>query len=636
MIYDYYCTNCGHKLEGKEIVFDLAQILDLNSGSGENLFIKFSTEDLMELAERNGEVLEDGKKTRLRLSLFDLLGYIAQDFTNSLDQEAMQSLTYEEFEQVTAISNLMKSSGLQNAAVQVKNVRALVDDIIAKLEVEEKTDSEILEEEWTQDTANYSMYFWVLPIFFENTRQIYTIRYSSEVNPPTLMPCSFSGLEIRGYCPKCNQPILKGSGQYEHILVGFLGAQSAGKTSLFVSMINDLPNYFINMGIDLPELLCDGKYEKIKKAIDYNSHGWAVGKTDAKATIETYNASLLVTRKTDKRKVILSFIDIAGELCYDKRTQSISLEALQKFPLITACHLYMLCTCVSQKGYGEADEEAPAIDNVALLNIATGIYEIRRGDEGQLSVPPMALVVTKVDMAVGAHHAGGGAWGRENPVYSNPFAPEQLQELRFHRYRDGDAFNLQAQIEHLKEIYEDASNEDILEALRWCMTTYESKKESNYISFLPCSALGMMGRKFDPERHDFNNDGDSFRPQKLDVVWTWILCNIGMKPVFGKYCLPYIPSYEEGIKIDNASEEAYNVRLVFQADQEQDRTKAVYKLYLSNSELDHELYIHHQGDVEQPTGRNPIAAAMAKRAAATHENERMTILKGYLEKHRSR
>ena len=32
-------------------------------------------------------------------------------------------------------------------------------------------------------------------------------------------------------------------------------------------MINDLPNYFGKLGIELPEVLCDGKYEKVKNDI---------------------------------------------------------------------------------------------------------------------------------------------------------------------------------------------------------------------------------------------------------------------------------------------------------------------------------------------------------------------------------
>ena len=92
MIYDYYCTNCGNKLYGTDIVFNLAQILDL----GSERFIKFSPIDLREVAERNNQPLVNGKKIRLKITLFDLLGYIGQDL-DTLNQEAMQELSYDEF-----------------------------------------------------------------------------------------------------------------------------------------------------------------------------------------------------------------------------------------------------------------------------------------------------------------------------------------------------------------------------------------------------------------------------------------------------------------------------------------------------------------------------------------------------------
>ena len=57
MIYNYYCTNCGHELRGVDIIFDLAQMLDLHSGNGEDLFIKFSPIDLQELAQETGRHL---------------------------------------------------------------------------------------------------------------------------------------------------------------------------------------------------------------------------------------------------------------------------------------------------------------------------------------------------------------------------------------------------------------------------------------------------------------------------------------------------------------------------------------------------------------------------------------------------
>lgn len=134
--------------------------------------------------------------------------------------------------------------------------------------------------------------------------------------------------------------------------------------------------------------------------IRLNKYGWAVGKTDAQVVVEAYNATLLVTRRTGNKTILLSFVDIAGELCYDQNIQDISLDALQSFPLITSCHLYMLCTCVSQMGYGNAEENerenAAAIDNRALIQIANGIYRQRNNQD---SIPPMCIVITKVDMA---------------------------------------------------------------------------------------------------------------------------------------------------------------------------------------------------------------------------------------------
>lgn len=122
--------------------------------------------------------------------------------------------------------------------------------------------------------ANYHMHCWVEPIYFEGTDEIYTIRFFDEENPVNLK--SFENIiAIRGYCPECRKPIIKDAGRYEHKLVGFLGAQSAGKTSLFVAMINnELPNMFTQLGIKLPDPLClsDGRYDRLLKAIEQHQN----------------------------------------------------------------------------------------------------------------------------------------------------------------------------------------------------------------------------------------------------------------------------------------------------------------------------------------------------------------------------
>lgn len=584
MIYDYYCTNCGNKLYGTDIVFDLAQILDL----GSERFIKFSPIDLREVAERNNQPLVNGRKIRLKITLFDLLGYIGQDL-DTLNQEAMQELPYDEFAAGEAMVNLLQGSSMQNDDVQMNNIKTWVDAITAKLKLQEKAGSETLDDaEWMQDTSHYDLYFWVEPVFFEGTEEIYTIKYSLEENPANLLPFSYKRKIIRGYCPKCNEPIAEGSGKYEHLLVGFLGAASAGKTSLFVSMINDVCHYSEQLGIELPEILCDGKYDKIMSAIRLNKYGWAVGKTDAQVVVEAYNATLLVKRRTGNKTILLSFVDIAGELCYDQNIQDISLDALQSFPLITSCHLYMLCTCVSQMGYGNAEENerenAAAIDNRALIQIANGIYRQRNNQD---SIPPMCIVITKVDMAsADANMQNRGA---------TPFDLNNMPELSGRRFEQ-HGVNLKDQIIYLQNIYNATNDRDIIESLDWCKRTYDNSKTMTYMAILACSALGRPGRKFDSEKDNLERGGDNFQPIQLKEIWSWILCNLGMMPVCGNYYLPYIPSFGEGFHMEDEGNQIYPVRRVFEENEEESRTKAVYQLYLNPSQTDKELNMCHMED----------------------------------------
>lgn len=584
MIYDYYCTNCGNKLYGTDIVFDLAQILDL----GSERFIKFSPIDLREVAERNNQPLVNGRKIRLKITLFDLLGYIGQDL-DTLDQEAMQELSYDEFAAGEAMVDLLQGSSMQNDDVQMNNIKTWVDAITAKLKLQEKAGSETLDDaEWLQDTSHYDLYFWVEPVFFEGTEEIYTIKYSLEENPANLLPFSYKRKIIRGYCPKCNEPIAEGSGKYEHLLVGFLGAASAGKTSLFVSMINDVCHYSEQLGIELPEILCDGKYDKIMSAIKLNKYGWAVGKTDAQVVVEAYNATLLVKRRTGNKTILLSFVDIAGELCYDQNIQDISLDALQSFPLITSCHLYMLCTCVSQMGYGNAEENerenAAAIDNRALIQIANGIYRQRNNQD---SIPPMCIVITKVDMAsADANMQNRGA---------TPFDLNNMPELSGRNFEQ-HGVNLKDQIIYLQNIYNATNDGDIIESLDWCKRTYDNSKTMTYMAILACSALGRPGRKFDSEKDNLERGGDNFQPIQLKEIWSWILCNLGMMPVCGNYYLPYIPSFGEGFHMEDERNQIYPVRRVFEENEEKSRTEAVYQLYLNPSQTDKELNMCHMED----------------------------------------
>lgn len=131
-----------------------------------------------------------------------------------------------------------------------------------------------------------------------------------------------------------------------------------------------------------------------------------------------------------------------------------------------------------------------------------------------------------------------------------------------------------------------------------------------YIAIISCSALGMPGRKYVQEKYDFENDGDHFRPMHLSKIWSWILCNIGMMPVCENYYLSYIPSFGEGFHMEDERNQEYPVRRVFEEKEEENRTKAVYKLYLNPSQADRDLYLYH---MDEPTGLDKFLKRHKKR-----------------------
>lgn len=585
MIYDYYCTNCGHKMQGNNILFDLAQMLDIHSEvDTSSIFIPFSPWDLKNKAEEMKIELKG--KIRLEITLKDILEYMSRDLEREIDREAMREMTYSQFNPQNVV-NLLSASSLQTEEVSAERIRYFVDAITAKMLTRELMDGALDVEEWEENTENHYTYCWVEPIYFDDTDEIYTIKFSDEENPVNLK--SFENIiEIRGYCPECRKPIIRDAGRYEHKLIGFLGAQSAGKTSLFVAMIDELPNMFGQLGIKLPDPIClsDGKYDRLEYARWLHQNGWAVPKTDAQgAAVESYNASLLVESAAGNKKILITFVDIAGELCYDVKRRAINQEAFQKFPLITSCHMYMLCTCVSQKGYGNADQESANIPNTALLAIANAIYANLRDP---INIPPMCLVVTKVDMA---KISGGNKIGGANPFDSEgmPKIPRNLAN------RIGNAsFNPLEQMNLLKELFDQTNDSDVLESLKWCCNTYINIQDKTYFAMVSCSALGMQGKKYDKEVHNLETDGDQFKPVRLDKVWIWILSNLGLIPISrNNYIFNNIPSYGEAYYSPSIDPQLLQkIRCSCPLMEEKRRIDAVSELYLNKSKLDSKLHLY--------------------------------------------
>ena len=539
MIYDYYCVDCGRKIKGERIAFDLAQLLEMNLGkSSESRMALISAQKLQEIAQKCGKHLEDQVAVKLEVSLKEMLDIMAEYSRRRNYIHILPDMSdhYQLSENVRKLF-----SGATQSEAQIMQMAA---DYTVELESRfvfrgnprmEPTEKELA------DNNNYSAYFWIKP-YMLGEGQIYTVQYRAstqeENTPPVTLQDIRLNTEIRGYCPECGKPVLLHTGQVPHIMVGLLGAQSAGKTSLIVSMISYIQNNYDTLGIEYPgNPLCDSKYRYMMRNLKLFEYGWAMEKTVADVATETFNASLFLSPKIDGRKPqgqnmaegssILTLIDIAGEACFDMETQTWKENAFEVYPLIRNCQIYLLCTCINRREYGNADgTDAFSIPNRAVMQIADQVYQALPSSR----VPPICIVATKADTMPETASP-------YRPGDQNPFKTIQVDEKYLYK---------KTQMEYLINDY-DRGSEDNREPLRGCCRAYDLLKNRTYISMMAVSALGRKGQKYpyEGEVSQYSEDGDFF-PNQIDALTKWVLMTAGISRVEGtSYLFSHIPSYGE-------------------------------------------------------------------------------------------
>lgn len=602
MIYDYYCVDCGNKIEGGKINFDLAEMIGLRTGDSKGVFGKHtqvSAGQLKGLAGACKQELVHGTKTRIEISLRAFLQIMGWNAGGVELRQLMSSYQYNEL--ADALVPLVRTGENDAAAQQLLNdyQRALKNKFIFK--TVKRADEQITEEE-RQNTQNYKAVFWVKPEFLENGKsdQLYTVQYSQIEDTPNMETLK-APTEIRGYCPHCGKPILKGTGKYPHLLIGLLGAQSSGKTSTIVAMMYQILAYYDKIGVKFPgNILCDSRYQAMQDNIRLFEKGWAVQKTNVETSAGTFNASLLLESKATGVKKVLTFVDIAGEQCFDTITETVNRTAFKVYPLINSCDMYLLCNCIDQTGYGNADGEQAFIPPKAVILVAEGIYEELRDPA---KVPPLGIIMTKADMA-----ASAGA----STTPGNPFA--SIKPNKKYVYQDS--------LDALSNTYDMIGNENIREPLRWSCKAYEDLKDRTYMMMMSSSALGRDAVKYKgpmdniPPYTDGNGRFVPFHPIRLLDLWGWILKNAGLDPVVGRgYSFRNVPNYAEKY-ILNSTDPAIRKKhlLAYKSTEAMSRCQNIVRLFINPSRTD-------RGIVE--AGRQEIKGFMLteeRKAAKQLEN----------------
>ena len=538
MVHKYYCVDCGERFDGSRISFDLGELIGLryrltdgrtdkldgyNTSLGQVTFeqiLNYGKEKTDDVSDEDGEK-RYGKIYAIRYSLKSYLQVMAYNYAGG-EKDPIKARNYRGQAENLKLNHLydepkdnilcdilgLNKEGLNTAM----EIRFFVNSLLSIFHNTGARDE--------QDTDKYVCQFEVRPVLFSDSPAIETLEYRNSIN--TIWTKISYGGKIRGYCPKCGSPVIDGCGRCEHILVGLLGAQSAGKTSTIIALMAYMKSKFDEFGLKRPSSIPsrDRKYKKALENLKLYENGWAVKKTNINDAT-TFNASLLL--KSNKYKHVeklITFIDIAGEVLYDKDEGGLDTEQLKVYPLMDKCDLYIVCNCTNNK--------ENVIPQDAIIDIATQIYD-NRGTK-----PPMCITLTKIDQ-IGEPSEVNGVNTLENVF-------EDIYPAGNYAY----ALHLNT----LKQGYGQDLEQSVKDALLWCYNTYNTFRNETFVTMINTAAYGYTsrGRKDDGEMPSTQTSQDGKpRPKGIDDLWRWVITMSGLIETPQGYILRAIPEKEKTV-----------------------------------------------------------------------------------------
>ena len=628
MVYSYYCVDCGRKLEGGNIVFNLSSMLGLQE---DPLTLFVSWKDLCSYARNSGITQFESKKTQyIKITLKDVMDLCAEKAENPSVKEKILNMEPDEIWEGKFILDLEISG--QNESVAQREAKEFGNRLKRNFfrKMPEKESAEAGENSEVSPDEKKKAYYKevaVSPEFIEDeggSAEIYTVYYSQDPsNTGKVDNFRYEGEEIRGYCPHCHAPVLRGTGKYRHIPVGFIGGSRAGKTSLIIAMILELLN---NPESDFPEVreLADSRIKNLRRQKELYQKGWKIEKTLQDSIQDSFNASVLVRNQNGRGEyAVFTLVDIAGELCLHRDRQGreyFDVDAIRKYPLIDQCSLYLLCTCISDAGFRE-DGGGGGIGK-GISEIMNGIADSfdRRGEW----LPPVGIVLTKSDYV------------KENVkenVENNPF-----QNIVHKTDYFAEGKKMLTQLKRAYDTYH--TNQDYKNPLMWACRLFQNYKAKTYMSIFYCSATGKnsipykQGEK-ESDSIEQNYDSDKqeihFQAENVEVLLQWIFRAAGCIPLKdnGSYCCYDIPVYGEAFLLDrDLPQRSGAVRQAWPWKDWQRRSEAVCALFLNQSELDNQLMEIIRADQED----NRVLRSLKGLLSRTADKKVWDVVNGYIDR----
>lgn len=530
MSYSYYCVECGEHLEAGDISFDLTELTGIReiitNGRSEMMsampikpgMARVQAKALVDSAvsPEGGRIsVRDGNPIRVEWSLLRYLENIAVNCKGRAYREKVSGLKISNLRDDPSTNLLYKVLDLdENDTYTRKDFDTFVGAMLQVFTLKGGATNE-------RDLDNFICEFTIRPEFLSDGSGIYTIKYMNRVTD-SWQDVSYGGA-IRGYCPRCGGPVLSGCGEHEHVLVGLLGAQSAGKTSTIIAMLDDIKNHFSELGVryPVPIPLYDKRFMVTRRNFDLYRQGWAVNKTDIDNAYSKFNASILVeAAESASVGKLLTFVDIAGEVLYDKDKGGLNVDAMKSYPLIDKCDLYVVCSCA------RADDLDVPPD--AITNIAREIYILRKHQS------PMCIMLTKADQYD----------ARQNGIGDTADSAEGRDRGVIDRIVPAGNYAYAIHLNGFKNASKSGNNEERA-VVEWCGKTYREFQTYSFVTMLYSAAYGYSAKLYDGDINSIPDSHERPRPVGIDDLWRWVLTLTGLVRTAGGYRFLHIPEMSE-------------------------------------------------------------------------------------------
>ena len=371
MGYEYYCDNCGRRIDESNVLFDMRRIL-LQTSKNEDVFsvIPFYMTEQEIWNFFNKGVNEQTGFRCCKLSFQEFVNTIANE--NNMGREAIRGLTMADISRyittsAEAVSKPKRSLGTlffddydeaendepEEVYVEPPAIMAI------KSAYKENKDSDVF-----GAAAIRSDFLKVLMVF--NDSDEIQIRCNPLIQKDDKKNDVLIGFEVMypsgaqagvsaRVCYNCKERVFEHAGEAKHQSIVLIGDPASGKTSTILSLAHYAQN-FMTLGLEreiwgnsrmADDLIRDIELVSVKQRLREDimlyQQGIAPNRTKATSRKDAYDMTLWVTDKFGRHHLV-TIIDLPGEICFTDDHTVIDEEKLQgEFRVALSCDAFIVC-----------------------------------------------------------------------------------------------------------------------------------------------------------------------------------------------------------------------------------------------------------------------------------------------------